>query len=190
MKTEFIRKFFHLFFGIFFLILIYFLGTETSFLIILSLFLLGLITALIIKKGYKNKTIDYLLEIVERDHEKHFPGKAALLFFLSVLMLLYFFRMDKLIVIASLSTLIFADSFAAIIGKSFGKHFILNNKHYSKTIEGTITCFIVSFFVLSLFSPINIAFLVALIATLIEFLPINDNLAMPLSIAILLKLLI
>ncbi len=190
MKQELIRKFFHILFGILFLALIYFFGTHISFQIILSLFTLGLILALLIKRGLKNKYIDYILELVERDHEKHFPGKAALLFFLSAIILIYFFSNDSLIIIASLGTLIFGDSFAAIIGKKFGKHKILNKKGYTKTLEGTLACFFVSLIWLSILFPIHIALISAIIATIIEFLPINDNLSMPISVAILLKLLI
>lgn len=190
MKKEFFRKFFHLFFGTLFLLLIYYFGTENSLIIISGLFLIGLILALIVRSGYKNKFIKEILEIVERDHEKHFPGKAALLFFLSAIILLYFFRNDTTIVIASLSLIIFADLSAAVIGKLFGKRVILNKKHYKKTLEGTIACFLVSLIILLFVVPIPIAILIAMISTLIEFLPINDNLAMPLVAAILLKLLI
>lgn len=190
MKKEFFRKFFHLFFGSLFLIIIYYLGTETSLLVISLLFLIGLILALIVRSGYKNKFIDEILEIVERDHEKHFPGKAALLFFLSAIIVLYFFKNDTTIVLASLALIVFADASAAIIGKVFGKRVILNKNNYKKTLEGTIACFIISLIILLFVVPINIAILIALVATIIEFLPINDNLAMPIVAAILLKLLI
>lgn len=189
MKTEILRKFFHILFGSLFLLLIYYFGTNLSLKIIIGLFIIGLIIAIFIKKGFRNEKIDYLLELVERDHEKHFPGKAALLFFLSMILLLYFFVDYQTIVIASFGALIFADSFAAIIGKKFGKTVLLDKKNYKKTLEGTITCFIISLIWLSIFFPLQIAIVATIAATIVEFLPINDNLSMPLVVSIIIKLL-
>lgn len=190
MKTEILRKLFHILFGTLFLILIYYFETNLSLKIITILFVIGLILAILIKKGFRNEKIDYILELVERNHEKHFPGKAALIFFLSIIILIYFFIDYPIIIIASFGTLIFADSFAALIGKKFGKIVLLNKKNYKKTLEGTLACLIVSLIWLLLFYPIQIAIIAAIIATIIEFLPINDNFSMPLIVAIIIKLLI
>lgn len=190
MKQEIIRKFFHMLFGTCFLALIYFFGTELSFIIILSFFIIGLILALLIKSGLKNKILDSVLNVVEREHEKHFPGKAALLFFISAAVVIFFFKNEPIIILASLGTLIFGDSFAALIGKKFGKTIILSKKNYTKTLEGTIACFLVSIIWISLFFPFNIAIIAALVGTIIEFLPINDNLLIPSTVAIVIKFLI
>jgi len=190
MKQELVRKFFHMLFGAGFLGLIYFFGSEISFVVILSFFVVGLILALLIKNGFKNKILNSILNIVEREHEKHFPGKAALLFFISATVVIYFFKNEPLIILASLGTLIFGDSFAALIGKKFGTRIILSKNNYTKTLEGTIACFLVSLIWISLFFPIYIAIIAALVGTLIEFFPINDNLLMPTAVAIIIKLLI
>lgn len=190
MKTEVLRKIFHLIFGLIFLILIYFFGTTISLQIIITLFLIGLLLAILILKGYKNKKIDYILEIVERNHEKHFPGKAALIFFFSVIILLFFFIDYPIIVIASFGIIIFADSFAAIIGKKIGNKFLIKKNNYKKTLEGSLTFFIITFFWILMFFPIQIALICAIIATIIEILPINDNITIPIIIAFLLKIMI
>ncbi len=190
MKKELLRKAFHVLFGLFFLGLIYFLGTDLSLQIISTIFVIGLIIALLHKKDIKIPIFEKLILLVEREHEKHFPGKAALLFFLATIILLYFFGNFLEIVYASLLVQIFADTFAAIIGKRFGKHKILDKEHYTKTLEGTLACFIVAFIILILFFPWEVALIGAIIATAIEFAPINDNLFIPLGLGVVLKLLI
>ena len=83
MISEVFRKSFHVFFGIIFLLLIYFLGTEISLLIITAIFIIGLIVSLLHKNGIKIPIFENVIFLVERDHEKHLPGKAALMFFFS-----------------------------------------------------------------------------------------------------------
>ena len=190
MKKEILRKSFHLIFGIFFLLIIYFLGTQISLQIISVIFLIGLIFALMHRGGIKIPLFEKIIFAVEREHEKHFPGKAALMFFLAAIILLYFFSGETNLVLAGLSVQIFADTAAALVGKKFGKHKILSKDHYTKTIEGTIACFLVALLVLLFFVPFEFALIVAIIATIIEFAPINDNLLIPLVVAGALKLLL
>jgi len=190
MKKEILRKSFHLIFGIIFLLLIYFLGTTASFWIIVVCFLLGAIIALLHRNGIKIPLLEKIIFSVEREHEKHFPGKAALMFFLAAIILLYFFKNESALVLAGLSVQIFADSAAALVGKKFGKHKIISKKHYTKTLEGTITCFIISLIVLLFFVSWEITLVVAIIATIIELAPINDNLLIPIVVAGALKLLL
>jgi len=190
MNNEIFRKSFHLIFGIFFLLIIYFLGTQISLYIISTIFIIGLIVSLLHKKGIKIPLLENIIFSVEREHEKHLPGKAALMFFLAAIIVLYFFKDYQVIVLASLAVQIFADSAAAIIGKRFGKHIILSKDHYKKTIEGTLACLVVALIVLFIFFPIEIALTCAIIATIIEFAPINDNLTIPIVLAFILKLLL
>jgi len=190
MNKEFLRKSFHVLFGIFFLLIIYFLGTNISLQIILTIFIIGLIFSLLHRRGIKIPLFEKIIFIVEREHEKHFPGKAALMFFLATIILLYFFRGEPSLVLAALSVQIFADTAAALVGKAIGKHKILSKKHYTKTLEGTLACFAVAFFILLFFVSWEIALVVAIITTIIEFAPINDNLVIPLGVAVALKLLL
>ena len=190
MKKEIYRKGFHLLFGMFFLLIIYFLGTEISLQIILTIFIIGLIFSLLHRHGIKIPLFEKIIFIVEREHEKHFPGKAALMFFLATIILLHFFRSEPNLVLAALGVQIFADTAAALVGKSIGQHKILSKGHYTKTLEGTLTCFAVAFFILLFFVSWEIALVVAIVATIIEFAPINDNLVIPLAVAAALKLLL
>jgi dolichol kinase len=190
MEKEIFRKSFHILFGIIFLLLIYFVGTGLSFQIITVCFLLGLIVALLHRRGIKLPLFERVIFEVEREHEKHFPGKAALLFFLSALILLYFFKSEQGIVLGALSVAIFADAGAALIGKKFGKHKIVNKKHYIKSVEGTLACFVIALVVLLFFVPIGVAIVGAIVATILELMPLNDNLSVPLATAVALKLLL
>lgn len=185
MKTELPRKIFHIIFGVIFLLLISFAGTETSLYIITLLFIGGFIMALAIKRGHKFWFIEKIISRVEREHEKHFPGKGALYFFIAAVILLYFFRGEPLIVLAALSVEIFGDSAAALVGKGIGKIKI----GVGSTLEGTLACLIVSIIVLGFYFPIStfpIAFVIipAILATIVEYLPMNDNVSMPLITAI------
>ena len=189
-NQEVLRKSFHLIFGIFFLSIIYFLGTEISFWIISTIFIIGLITSLLHRNGIKIPLFENIIFSIQRKHEEHLPGKAALMFFLAAIIVLYFFKDYQMIVLAALAVQIFADTAAALIGKRFGKHIILSKKHYKKTLEGTLACFVVAIIVLFVFFPIEIAIVSAVIATIIEFAPINDNLTIPVVLAFALKLLL
>ena len=98
---------------------------------------------------------------------------------------------DKSIIMASLLTMSISDSFAAIIGMKYGVTRIYNKK----SLEGSFTFFISSFFILNIFiSSLSIAvsILIALIVTLVElfsFDRINDNITIPISCALLIKFL-
>ena len=103
------------------------------------------------------------------------------------------------IAILALITLAVGDSFSTIIGKTWGIHRLFWNK--KKSWEGTIAFFISSLVALSIFlyyypswafyTPIaTLVVVVAIIGAVIESAPsINDNIAIPLGISILLYIL-
>lgn len=191
MKTELPRKLIHILFGTFFLALIYYAGAEDSLVILSTIFVIGLIISFAIKNGVKVKILVKIIEMVERDYEKHWPGKAALLFFMAAIILLYFFKANPMIALAGLATAVYADAAAALIGKAFGKIQI----GYKNTLEGTLSCFIVCIICIGFFFPfpqysIVLVLVPALISTIAEYLPINDNISMPLATAIALHFLL
>lgn len=85
---------------------------------------------------------------------------------------------DKNIVMASFMYLAFGDTFAALIGKAFGRHKVTRDK----TWEGSIACFLVCLISGLFFLKWPIAVVGAFIATSIELIrwPISDNFWMPL----------
>jgi dolichol kinase len=184
MKKELARKFFHIFFGTIILILIYMLETQNSFYLLFTFTVIGIIIGYLIKKGWKLKPLNSIINFVEREHEKHFPGKAAIMFFLASLVVLILFQQDKFIVISILAVQIYADGFAAIYGKKFGKIKIFGKK----TAAGSSTFFIISFFCLFLFFNPIMALILSLISSLIELLPIDDNFGVPIGLGISIKI--
>ena len=79
--------------------------------------------------------------------------------------------------------LAFGDGFASLVGKTFGRHrpaFMLG-----KSIEGSLACFSAVFVTTySVSRRFTVAFLAALVAALVEALPLEDydNLALPVTV--------
>ncbi|MEK6973230.1 MAG: hypothetical protein AABW72_04290 [archaeon] len=173
------RKVFHIFFGTLFIVSALFIPSYI--LAILSLILL-VIGFYISEKGLRDHPIILLfLGKMQRQHEKETPGRAMLLYVLSIFIL---FLIDSLLgqkrmLIASLCLLTYADGFATIIGRKLGRYKLPNNKTY----EGTMFFFLIAFIFLATLYPQNIgmAFLVTFLCTIVEILPIEDNLSVPLS---------
>jgi dolichol kinase len=87
------------------------------------------------------------------------------------------------VVIPALVSLAVLDGVATIAGTRFGRNRIYNGK----SLEGTAAAIIITFLVLLLVMPAPGAFVVAVIAGIIEmFSPVDDNLVIPISICILL----
>jgi dolichol kinase len=90
---------------------------------------------------------------------------------------------------ASVIAFLIGDAFSTIGGKYLGRHHYPFNPR--KTVEGSVIGFSMAFVVLLFFVSPVLALLSALIAALIELLPLplDDNLAVPLLTAIVLLLL-
>jgi len=185
-EKELKRKAIHVGFGTIILLMIYYLGTQISFYIIGLCLIAGLVISFGITRGHNFDFFKKIVESVERDNEKHFPGKAAVFFFISALILLVVFKDSPSIVLAALSVQVFGDSMAAIIGTKYGKHKIFRKKSW----EGTLTCLIVSIICINLFFPLTIAIIAGTIATIVELLPFDDNLWVPLASGAVIRLLI
>lgn len=180
------RKSIHLLFGIAILALIYFTGTKTSLYILFACLIVGIIVSTLIQKGVKFGFIGMIVTHVERENEKSFPGKAAVYFFLSAIILLGIFNTQQTLVLAALSVQVFADASAALIGMTFGKHKLYKKKSW----EGSIACFIVATACLAVFYPLPFALIAAFVATAVEVLPLDDNLFVPIITAATLKAMI
>ena len=122
---------------------------------------------------------------VTRDFEDSSLTGASYVLLSSFIILLFF---SKYVCIASLLIMSFSDTFAAIIGKIYGKTKIGN-----KTLEGSFAFFLTSFLVVVLMSPyISIfpALLAISLATVVELFPvknIDDNFSVPIVCAIIMS---
>jgi len=159
----------------------YFLGLErfTAFLIML---IIGLAMLLIDIARIRNWPIwtnffSHILGAVIRKHEKDgdFTGATYILLTSCATIALF----SKPIAIAALSFIIVGDSFAAVIGRRFGRIRFSN-----KTLEGTLGCLAgtVIVAVLAPGIPLSVGLLGAVVATLVEAWPlgVDDNVSVPL----------
>lgn len=149
----------------------------------LALFLttLAYTTSEIARKYGKNFPIFSTVtkKALRSNFEKNNYAIAPIAFAMGIISSLLFF--PSYIAYTSITVLTIGDSFANISGKIFGKTPIFFNKN--KSIEGTLTGFIVAFLGSILFvNPLQ-ALIAAAVGMIIESLPlpINDNLAIPLS---------
>lgn len=171
------RKIFHLFTLIY--IVIYWFTTARFVLIALGIVIFVVIAVEIIRmrNAKFNQWLFDTLGNAFRGHEKHQVSGLAFTLSGSFFTILLFFG-NKNIVMASFMYMAFGDTFAALIGRAFGKHKITKDK----TLEGSIACFFVCLFCGLFFLNWPLAIFGAFIATVIELVPwpLNDNFWMPL----------
>lgn len=184
-KNELIRKSIHLSSSVVPLIY-YFVSREFAVTVLgISALLLVLIDLL---RKYNEPFRNFyngILKPILRKHEVQYDRHVltggtyiVIAFFLCVLLF------PKPIAIASMLVVIFCDSFAAIIGKSLGKHFISN-----KTVEGSAAFFLTGVVIILLTPKVTdsvaeyyIGFVSIFLSAIFEILPlkIDDNISMPL----------
>ena len=174
MRKEIARQLIHALAGTLFLAMIYFLGVAQTAIISTAILIIGLIFAYLIYHGFKIPLISQIVDFVERDYERHFPGRGAFLFVASLVLACLIFR-EKMVVLGAMIVLVYGDAVSTLIGKPFGKI-----KITKLTLEGTIAGIIVSFAALSWFFSWQIAVPVAIIGMLAEYLPFDDNFTIPL----------
>ena len=185
MKTENRRQFIHFLFGSVFIALLITQGTQTTLIALSTIFVIGLAISYTIKKGVKIPGLMSVVKRVERDYEKHLPGKGALLFFAGAIVTMVLFQRQE-VVLGALIVAIYGDAASTVIGIRFGKHRIADKK----TIEGTIGGIITSLVFLSFIYPIPIAAAAAITGMLAELLPIDDNFTIPIAVGTILHFLI
>ena len=184
MPNEIRRQFIHLFFGSIIILLIALLGRFNALLLCSIGFLFGFFLSYLIKKWQKMPLIHFISH-VERPNEVKIPGYGALLFVLGLILTLFFFPNEK-IILGALIVAVYGDAFSTIVGVTIGR--IKTISPY--TLEGTVGGIIASFVLLVPFFHPQIAFITACVGMLAELLPINDNLSIPIVSAIVLTLLL
>ena len=153
------RNIFHIFYGLAYVLLIYFNIFKITHLLVLLL--IGTIIALVSLK-YKLPFINWFLENFERSNT--FPGKGALTFLVGVIFAVALF--DKPIALAVIMILTLGDSFSHIVGRFYSK--IKNPLNDLRYIEGTLVGALIASLGAMLFvSPIK-AFIASFIAMIVE----------------------
>lgn len=132
-------------------------------------------------RNFYHKFMGHILREHEVKYDRHvFTGGTYIIlaFFLCVLIF------PKPLAITAMFVVIFCDSFAAIIGKSKGKHYILN-----KTLEGSFAFFMSGVIIILLTPKVTtseneyfLGIAAVFLSTVFELLPlkIDDNISTPL----------
>ncbi len=185
MKAEARRQFVHFLFGSFFIALIAVMGVEASLLVLAAAFLAGLFFSYLLKKGVRIPLLLHIVQRVERNYERHLPGKGALLFFLGTIITMLLFQQQN-IILGALCIAVYGDAASTVFGLRFGKHRIAGKK----TLEGTLGGILASAaFLLFLFQwPVALA--AAVVGMLAELLPFDDNFTIPIAVGLTLTILI
>ena len=184
-KNELVRKSIHLSSSI--VPVLYYFVDRKSAIIILGAFTVALVGIDILRK-INIPFRDFYLKIMKpilRGHELD-NNKAVLTggTYITIAFLLCVIIFPKPLAITSMFVVIFCDSFAAIIGKSMGRHFIAN-----KTIEGSFAFFITGVIIILLTPKITdsvseyyIGFIAVFLSTIFELIPLklDDNISTPL----------
>lgn len=173
------RKLFHLFFGIFLIILLYYSGRTYLMIFLGTILIFGIMMILLMKNGKRIPVADWLEETFERENVR-FPGYGAFWYVVGALLLSIFLN-NSTEIAAGIMTLAAGDSAATIFG-IIGHHRLPYNRR--KTWEGSI-----AFFVFALPACLFVGWAgaaLAAIASIVEGLPapMDDNLLVPISVIV------
>lgn len=191
LNSELIRKILHIGSGIGGLALPFIFEEKSSVIILGAIFLMLLISIRIIKHkitGFK--------KVLETKNRKTF---GDIYFIMSILGLWIVSSEDKVMYSLPLIILMFSDAFAALIGEFYSKY-KFNTGFGTKSIEGSITFFLTTYFVcinfFLLFSDINsinivlVSLLLSILTMILEVISWNglDNLFVPFFVYLFLRL--
>lgn len=167
----------------------YFLGKELTLKMLIPFTLAFIIVDLLRFYHEPSGKIFYkIFRPILREHEtnhevKRLNGGSYVMIAATICMLIF----PSIITIVAFSILIISDSSAALIGKLFGLHKIIN----SKSIEGSFAFFLTAILVVFLTPKYNYSIVEyfigiggAIVGTIVEIIPVplDDNLTIPISI--------
>ncbi|MAX09754.1 MAG: hypothetical protein CMG13_02700 [Candidatus Marinimicrobia bacterium] len=185
-KNELMRKSIHICNSLFAYSLFFF--NQRDFAIAIGICTIGIIL-FEIARVKSRKVSTFFIKIfgpIIRDFEGGGRLTGATYVMVSSFFVLLFF--DKYVCITSILIMSYSDTAAAIIGKMYGK-----TKIFKKTLEGSLAFFITSLIIILVMVPevnFGLGLVAILAATIVESLPISidDNLSVPLIIALILSI--
>lgn len=181
-----LRRLWHVFGGSIAVIYLFVLKEKWMMLLFLSPILIGflMLDILRLRSQELNKKFFNCFQAILLEKDRNHPSGSTYFLFSSFLTIFLFSREVSAVAILFLSL---GDPLAAVIGKRFGRIEVLG-----KTVEGSLSCFLVCFLVSRLFFDFWISFFGSLTTTIIELVPfkLDDNLLIPLVSGAILTLLI
>lgn len=176
---EFIRKLVHLIFGLLVAAMVLVAGQATATALLATGLLIGIVLVDLLLRGHNIPLFSFLVRHLDRND--CLPGRGALTFAVSALAVVVLFPVT--ISVPAIITVAVLDSVTTIAGRRFGKHRIYNGKSWEGTLSGIVVTAIV---LVPLLSPAGAA-TVAVLAGIIELIsPVDDNLVIPVAVAVLL----
>lgn len=176
---EFVRKLVHLIAGILVAAMVMVAGQATATALLAAGLLIGIVLVDLLLRGHTIPLFSFLVRHLDRNDT--LPGRGALTFAVSALAVVVLFPVT--ISVTAIITVAVLDSVTTIAGRRFGKHRISNGKSWEGTTAGIAVTALVLLPLLTL--PGAVA--VAVLAGIIELLsPIDDNLVIPVAVAVLL----
>ena len=176
---EFVRKLIHLIFGLLVAAMVSVSGQAAATAILATGLLIGIVLVDLLLRGYRIPLFSFLVGHLDRND--CLPGRGALTFAVSALAVVVLFPVATSV--PAIVTVAVLDSVTTIAGLRFGKHRIYNGKSWEGTLSGIAVTAIV---LLPLLTPAGAA-AVAVLAGIIELIsPVDDNLVIPVAVAVLL----
>jgi len=169
----------------FFAVFLWTISPLLSFTILFSLCIAYIFSESLRMDGLFIFPVERIVQYLGRKEELHLFVVNPLYLVIGILTPLLVFAPP--ISYVAVTVLVFGDSISTIVGLKLGRHYIPYNK--TKSLEGSISGFIVASIMSSLFISPFFAIIAALSGMIIESLPIpvNDNISIPLSIGIILS---
>ena len=177
--NELFRKGIHLSSVIFPLSFIFFDNEFPFYLIYLSTLLLLIIDFVRLFSSTGRKYIyKFFHRVIREKEQNNLMGSSTMM--IAESFLITFFA-DKTLIVAAMLFLIFGDTFAAIIGKKYGRIIFFSDSDTDKSLSGSITFLIVCVIISIIFGGYNYLFVGAFASAFIEFFPTNidDNFSVP-----------
>ena len=175
MRVEVYRQLFHLCNGIFILLLYGVFGKALGWVLFL-LSLLGLFLSFYHTRVSRLEWAEPLLKHLEREENRDFPGKGAILYGLGVSLAILLY--NPMAVKASIACLAFGDVASTLVGKAFGRHRIFWNRRLS--VEGSVAFVVASFLGMLFMLPPAYALVASVVGAFVETIPkVDDNFSIP-----------
>lgn len=178
---ELVRQLVHLVFGLAVAGMVIVAGQPAAVAILAGGLFIGVVMVDLILRDRKVPLFSALVAAFDRGDR--IPGRGALYFAVSALACVILFPVQ--ISVPALVTLAVLDSVTTIVGVRFGRTRIYNGKSW----EGTIAGIVVTILALLPFLNLPGAFVIAIVAGVIELIsPVDDNLVIPVAACVVLAL--